>query len=145
MSEKKILVVEDDPNLNGFYCKYLTKSGYKVETAYSCEEAIDALTFHELPDVVVLDWELCDGDGVEIMSLLEEPEYQSVAVIVCSGHTFPKNYTHHADRIQQFLLKPINPRSLSLLIKAFTGDCPQRVDGIPDFMKAPVYILPSIR
>lgn len=118
MNTKKILVIEDDFELNGFFRKYLMANGYLVESVYTCEDALDTLFYREVPDVVILDMELWDGNCVPIMELLEEPKYQHVTVIMCSGYTVPQDYNINMDRVQQFLLKPVSPRSLSLLVKS---------------------------
>jgi len=43
MTEKKILVVDDEITIRELYVKVLTKAGYTVFTAGSAEEALDLL------------------------------------------------------------------------------------------------------
>jgi CheY-like chemotaxis protein len=112
------LVVEDDINLNRVFCKYLTAAGYEVESVYSRAAAIDFLAYGTAPDAVVVDFELCDGNSVPILRLLEQPEYKHIKVVVCSGNAFSHRYDINEARVNQFLLKPVSPRSLSLLMKS---------------------------
>jgi DNA-binding response OmpR family regulator len=118
MNAKRILVIEDDFELNGFFRKYLMANGYVVDSVYSCEDALNSLMHDDIPDVVIVDMELWDGNCVPIMELLEKPKYQDVTVIMCSGYTVPQDYHINMNRVQQYLLKPVSPRSLSLLVKS---------------------------
>ena len=43
----RILVAEDEKDLNGLIEKKLTKSGYSVDTAFDGEEALDFVEFAE--------------------------------------------------------------------------------------------------
>jgi DNA-binding response OmpR family regulator len=118
MNAKRILVIEDDFELNGFFRKYLMANGYIVDSVYSCEDAMNVLMYGDMPDVVIVDMELWDGNCLPIMELLETSPYAHITVIMCSGYTVPQDYHINMDRIQQFLLKPVSPRSLSLLVKS---------------------------
>jgi DNA-binding response OmpR family regulator len=60
----KVLLVEDNRQLNDANRRYLELSGYEVETAYFIAEARGKLFVFE-PDVILLDVMLPDGDGVE--------------------------------------------------------------------------------
>lgn len=142
MERKKILVIEDDFDFNGFMVKYLTRNGYSVKNVYSCEEAMNALLYNELPDIVIADIELWDGNCLPILELLEEPDYEHITVILSTGYAFaPRNYNINMARIKQFLLKPVDPRSLSLLVKSFA---PLATDADVEFEEAtrPVHVLP---
>jgi DNA-binding response OmpR family regulator len=144
MNTVKILVIEDDVDLNGFFRKYLTVQGYNVKSIYSCEEALNTLIYDEIPDVVIVDLELWDGNCLPILELLEKPKYKSVKVIVCSGYTVSSDYDINMDRVHQFLLKPVSPRSLSLLVKSLAPIPVSHVaKETAEFSS--VYILPSIR
>ena len=64
-----ILVVEDEPSIQALIAASLRKSGYQVRAAANVEEAYRALSA-ALPDVVLLDWMLPDGNGPAITKRL---------------------------------------------------------------------------
>lgn len=44
-AKMKILVVEDEIDLNSVITKHLKKNGYSIDSAFNGEEAMDDLTF----------------------------------------------------------------------------------------------------
>jgi two-component system KDP operon response regulator KdpE len=78
----KILVVEDDREIRALMQSSLSVEGFEVQTAVSLSEA-RALLRHKLPDIVVLDLGLPDGDGVQLVRELRKQH--SVPVIVVSA------------------------------------------------------------
>jgi two-component system OmpR family response regulator len=57
-----VLVVEDEPSIQELISVGLTRNGHAVRRASNAEEAMRQV--HEaLPDVILLDWMLPDGDG----------------------------------------------------------------------------------
>ena len=51
---KRILLVDDDPDLIDLYQPYLQQKGYKVEAAYTLDEAKEKFTEFD-PDIVLTD------------------------------------------------------------------------------------------
>lgn len=62
----RVLVVEDDREMRALMQSALTVEGFEVQTAVSVSEA-SALLHNDLPEVIVLDLGLPDGDGVELV------------------------------------------------------------------------------
>lgn len=62
----KILVVEEENKLRGLYQTELQEEGYGVVTAADGHEAINKLN-NEVVDLVVLDLELPDGNGLDYL------------------------------------------------------------------------------
>ena len=63
MSEKKVLIVEDDRGLAEGIKFYLEKEGWRVVTAGSLGSG-RVLYRQEKPDAILLDLNLPDGDGM---------------------------------------------------------------------------------
>jgi DNA-binding response OmpR family regulator len=79
--EKKILVVDDEPEIVQFLGLRLMNSGYKVLRAYDGAEAIK-IAKKELPDLIILDILMPEIDGSKTASLLKEcPETKDIPVI----------------------------------------------------------------
>ncbi|GFZ75859.1 DNA-binding response regulator [Paenibacillus marchantiophytorum] len=78
----RILVVEDDNDINQLLCKILKKSGYSPQAAYSGTEAMIYLERQEW-DMVLLDLMLPGLSGEEL--LMKINEQSSIPVIVISA------------------------------------------------------------
>jgi len=79
--EKKILIVDDEPEIVQFLGLRLTNSGYKVLKAYNGAEALK-IAKKELPDLIILDILMPGIDGSKTASLLkEDPKTRDIPVI----------------------------------------------------------------
>ena len=65
MVKKKILVVDDEPKIRRFVRANLLASGYDVYVAQNGADALE-MTERNLPDLIILDINLPDIDGIEI-------------------------------------------------------------------------------
>lgn len=62
----QVLVIEDDREIRSLMQASLSVEGFAVQTAVSLSEA-RAMLKHKLPDLIVLDLGLPDGDGVQLV------------------------------------------------------------------------------
>lgn len=69
MSQTTILVVEDEPSILEVVSLYLARAGYAVREARDGRAALEALD-ESLPDLVVLDLNLPEIDGLEVARTL---------------------------------------------------------------------------
>ena len=76
----KILVVEDEENIANFVAALLDANGYQVAVARNVDEARLIYNSH-LPDLVVLDLGLPDGDGSALLSTVRERDITPVIVL----------------------------------------------------------------
>ena len=76
----RVLVVEDDREIRSMMQASLAVEGFEVQTAVSVSEA-SALLRHALPDVVVLDLGLPDGDGADLVRELRQRHNLPVLVV----------------------------------------------------------------
>lgn len=93
MEEKRILIIDDDPDLSGIIADMLEDHGYCTQWAGSSQQAFDMLEqqrFH----VILLDINLPDGTGFELCSSLRQ--VSDTPVIFASART------SESDRIQSF-------------------------------------------
>lgn len=116
---RRILVVDDEPDILELTRLSLVREGYDVETAKTGEEALACLR-RARPDLVVLDLMLPDRPGTDVCrSIRTTPELADVPVIMLTART------DEVDRIVGFELgaddyvtKPFSPRELNLRVKA---------------------------
>jgi len=85
MTEKKILVVDDEDFHRELMQKLLSKLGYEVAVAESAEEAFALLKKEKFP-VIITDLIMLEMDGVEFCRMIRETDDKTV-VIALSGHT----------------------------------------------------------
>src|SRR3954469_4697653 len=62
---RRIVVVDDEPELCRVLMEYLTKHGFRVRAA-ACETELDALLAAEAADVLILDINMPGEDGISI-------------------------------------------------------------------------------
>lgn len=79
-----ILLVEDDDSLRNLVAQNLEKRGYRVRQARSGAEVLAAVA-QERPDLLVLDIELPDLTGWEILRRLPAEQRDDLMVLVLSG------------------------------------------------------------
>ncbi len=81
----RVMVVEDDEELNEVLTYNLTRAGYHVLQQYDGVEALDAIR-REGPDLVLLDLMLPGRDGWEICcAMAEAPELCRIPVLIHSA------------------------------------------------------------
>ena len=82
MNKKKILVVEDDPELVKAVKIRLEQSDYDVITAYDGMAGLDEAR-RENPDLIILDLMLPKMDGYKLCSLLKrDKKYAKIPIII---------------------------------------------------------------
>ncbi|PCI58270.1 MAG: sigma-54-dependent Fis family transcriptional regulator [Methylophilaceae bacterium] len=110
----KILIVEDEALFARAVAKHLKKAGFDCECAENLADA-RALAKQFLPDLVLLDMRLPDGNGLDLIAELVD---KNIKVIVMTA------YGEVADAVQamklgadDYLKKPIDLEELLLVIK----------------------------
>ncbi len=82
---RRVLVVEDDPDLCELLAELLKEHGYSVDTAANGLEALGVLDASEPPDVIVLDLMMPVMSGTELLEALRGSGRVGVPVIVSSA------------------------------------------------------------
>ncbi len=86
MSDKKILLVEDNP-VNRRLAEFLLRSqGYQVRAATNAQEAFDTIKA-ERPDLILMDVQLPGMDGLEATRKLKaEPTTRDIPVVAVTSY-----------------------------------------------------------
>ncbi len=79
--QKKILVVEDNPDALEMLSFILTGEGFSVITAEDGLQALDLVKTHQ-PDLIVTDVNLPNFDGIELINRLRKEFHSSTLPIV---------------------------------------------------------------
>jgi two-component system alkaline phosphatase synthesis response regulator PhoP len=116
--QKRILVVEDDENLNRLISYNLSKNGYTVESAYDGISAREKLS-KDVFDVVVLDIMLPGIDGFRICEFIKEnPAAFKTFVVVLTAKAQPLDKIYgNLVGADCYLTKPFNVSKLMEIIK----------------------------
>lgn len=79
-----ILVIEDDPTLSRSICRNLIARGYATRAAITVADATAAID-REMPSLLVVDVELPDGSGWEVLRNLRRDGHTDARAIVMSA------------------------------------------------------------
>ncbi len=85
----KILIVEDEKNIQTFIKALLEANGYQVITAASAEEAYMMFSSH-FPDLIILDLGLPDEDGSVFLKRVRKKDATAVMVLSARGEESEK-------------------------------------------------------
>jgi DNA-binding response OmpR family regulator len=102
----KVLVIDDNLILLKVLTTYLKGLGHTVIYTPDFKDAY-SLALLEHPDVIVIDYFLPGGTGIELISLLEKRvEFDSVKYILMSGSTINFEQILGNDLLHGYLQKP---------------------------------------
>ena len=85
---KRILLVEDDPEVCDVLAFLLGREGYEVRPALSLREA---MSLRERFDLYVIDRQLPDGDGLELCRAVKR-QTSGARVVIYSGSALPEDH-----------------------------------------------------
>ncbi len=87
LTQRNILLVDDDPSAIRFLLYILQKKGYQVRVALNGKTAIETIAT-KLPDLILLDINLPDMNGFDICQKLKaSEEYKKIPVIFLSAQS----------------------------------------------------------
>lgn len=115
----RVLVVEDEAEIAALITFHLAREGYRVETALTGTDALDAV-HRELPELIVLDRMLPGVSGDEVLQALRaDPATRNVPIMMVTAKR------DQQDRItglelgaDDYLTKPFSTRELVLRVEA---------------------------
>lgn len=117
-ASKKILIVEDEPNVRNFVKVYLEFEGYQVVEAKNGKEGLDQVKA-EQPDLVVTDIMMPEMDGVTFYKTLRQDEKtKNLPVIVLTvKDEFEDIKYAYLIGVDEYVTKPFDPQQLVRKIK----------------------------
>jgi DNA-binding NtrC family response regulator len=121
-----ILVVDDEPDFTSGIADYLRTREHSVVTANSLSAARTAIN-KQLPEVLLLDLMLPDGNGLELFEDFKDARPQKIILI--TGHSGIKSLIGDmAGDSVSYLKKPIELRDLLKMIDSAAEDAPEAGD-----------------
>jgi two-component system response regulator PilR (NtrC family) len=120
---RRLLVVDDEPDLLTLYELTLLREGHDVECAGSVQEALLALE-RQAFDLVITDMRLPDGQGIELLRHLEAAgRSEKVVVITAYGSAETAVAALKAGAFD-YLTKPVDLRQFRTVVAAALGQSP---------------------
>ena len=112
---KKIFVVEDDGDIRELIQFLLIELDYEVQ-AFATAEAFNNSIGERLPDLILLDIMLPDGNGAEMCEHLKSQDYtSSIPILLMSAHVDPM--VRKESCADDFIAKPFDIEDLATRIK----------------------------
>jgi len=119
---KKILVVDDEPDLLKVVTFRLKKLGYDVIEAADGQKAIALIQEHR-PHLILLDLRLPIMDGWEVCRRVkadEQLKYIPIILLTASAGALNSEMTKQL-KAEDFLVKPFEPEVLLAIVKKLIG------------------------
>ncbi|MCK4396040.1 sigma-54-dependent Fis family transcriptional regulator [candidate division WOR-3 bacterium] len=112
---KKILVVDDERNIQSILKEVLSEEGYSVVTAGTGKGCMDAVN-KEFFDAIILDVKLPDIDGISIIENIKKTSGES-EIIVISGHATIEMAVEAIKRgAYDFIKKPLSLEKVRIVL-----------------------------
>ncbi|RMF89533.1 MAG: response regulator [Methanobacteriota archaeon] len=121
---KKILLVDDEPEIRTLYKKMLEKEGYTVSTAKDGRDALEKVAA-DRPDLIILDIMMPGMDGWEVSKKIKtDLATKDIPVVILSvkaGIT-EKVKSIEESLAERHLGKPVGRSELISTVKALLGE-----------------------
>jgi CheY-like chemotaxis protein len=141
-TQRKVLVVDDDPVIARSFDRVLSGKGYAVITARDGNEALRKL-HDEKYDVVFTDIKMPGMSGIEVAERIKATQPWLPVVIVTGYGTDENEARAAAAGVSGFLRKPLSPEMIegsaekALLERVTTEAAPEKAEAVVELHPAP--------
>ncbi len=117
------LVVEDDPDVSSLVARLLEKEAFQVVVAATRDEVLARLRARPMPDLVILDVNLPDVNGFDVLQRLKaHPVLKTVPVIMLTAEANRESVMRGiAGGADGYITKPFEKANLLAGVKAVLG------------------------
>jgi len=115
-----VLLVEDEVGLADVLARYVGARGHKVTSVATAQGAVDSVNAH-WPDAVVLDVNLPDGSGWDVLRRIGPEKYGGLRVVVISAAPLSQKRLDEFKPARWFL----KPFPLDALIRSLSATPPE--------------------
>ncbi len=113
----KVLIVEDELDLSESIQSYLKNEGYLCEYALNYDSAIEKISLYPY-DIVIVDLNLPDGNGIHIIKKLKESNFEGGIIITSARHSLDDRILGLNSGADDYLVKPFHLAELNARIKS---------------------------
>jgi DNA-binding response OmpR family regulator len=114
----KLLIVEDDRELNRTVCSYLNQNGYETTGCLSADEAYDVMYGGTMFDLIISDIMMPGVDGFEFAQTIREQNQEIPILFMTARDDFAAKQRGFKVGIDDYMTKPIDLDELLLRIGA---------------------------
>ena len=116
---RSILLIEDEAPIRDMLRIVLEQAGYEVAEAGDFDEGLDKV-IEPFPDLILLDWMLPGGSGVQLAKRLKEQEYaRDIPIIMLTARGEEEDKIRGPEAgADDYITKPFSPKELVARIKA---------------------------
>jgi len=115
----RILLAEDERDLNNIITQKLTADGYSVDRCFDGEEAIDILSYTEF-DAVILDIMMPKADGFAVLNALRSMGKTTPVMFLTAKDAISDRVRGLDSGANDYLVKPFSFEELSARLRAMT-------------------------
>lgn len=123
MSKTKVLLVEDDPNINKLITDYMNAHGFDVMAFPDGPEALEHVQVRGLPHIALLDLELPTMHGFEVSSKIKAMADVPIIFITATDDT-ETVVTGLKKYAEDFITKPFELRELEARVQVVLARMP---------------------
>lgn len=113
----KILVVEDDTELQQLYCRVLSRNGYLPFGAAFAKEALDIME-HEYIDLIITDVMMPGMDGFEFVKTLRDGDCALPVLVITAKDSFRDKQIGFLSGVDDYMVKPVDVNEMVLRVGA---------------------------
>lgn len=120
---KRILCVEDDPEMIDLIRLILGRRGFELKGAAGGKEGL-RMVREELPDLVLLDLMMPDMDGWEVYQQMKADEKTRnipVIVVTAKAQNIDRVLGIHIAHVDDYITKPFSPQELLNSVEKVLG------------------------
>ncbi len=141
----RVLIVDDDHNLNQMLAMHFEDRGYVVSSAGSSQETLEQLRGTP-PDLILLDYQLPDGTGLDLLDTIRQDDADTPVIMMTGVHDLElaiqaiqqgaRDYVHKplkTDELDHAVAKALEHRRLSAQVAALKSE-PQTTASLGDMI-----------
>ena len=116
--KEQLLFIDDNPMMGGFLSHLFGKK-YEVMWCTNAEEGLAWLNDHNIPSLVICDYELTGMSGLDFLKNIKSTGFfKDIPVIMLSGKSSSDNRIECLRAgAEDFILKPFNPTELNVRVE----------------------------
>jgi two-component system chemotaxis response regulator CheY len=108
------LVVDDSRAMRMILRRIMSEQGYEVVEAADGQEALDVLEGGARPDVALIDWNMPNVDGLElVVRIRKNPEWRSITLMMVTTESeYDQIVRALAAGAHEYVIKPFTPDAI---------------------------------